>query len=176
MFCGKCGAVLTSDTKFCPSCGAPVVDGIGKGQALPFPPAGQSRQATDIFSPDTLQKMFLSREGRLNRKPYILRTLGLDAVIFVLFDRFGNVAATLALFVLLFPLYCLDVRRLHDMGRNENLAIGIVVIEILTTLASDGDVKGVLLLVDIALFLYLCCTEGTRGPNAYGADPLEWKH
>lgn len=186
MFCGKCGAVLTPKTKFCHSCGTPVTANEAHNQPSSLIPpqlgakgqyaAEPLTQNADTLSADNLQKMFLSREGRLNRKPYILRTLGLDAVIFVLFDRFGNVAATLALFVLLFPLYCLDVRRLHDMGRNENLAIGIVVIEILATLASDGDVKGLLLLVDIALFLYLCCTEGTRGPNAYGADPLEWKH
>ncbi len=182
MFCGKCGAVLTSDTKFCPSCGSPVVDGMGKGQALPFPPVGQSRQATDIFSPDNLQKIFLSSEGRLNRKPYLIYSLILCVIQYILMEITGDTVGTIVGLIFVYPSYCLDIRRLHDIGNDERIAI-IAAVASVILIVGGTDVfinspffAGLLVLAALGTTLYMLFTEGTRGPNAFGSDPLEWKH
>ena len=93
------------------------------------------------------QEMFFSFDGRLNRKPYILRFLLRNAIIWCLGYLIGSLFAPdgtmfqILAFALTFiaALSCLSlyVRRLHDLDHGS-----------------------------------LMFFRGTIGPNSYGPDPL----
>ncbi len=190
MFCGKCGAKVEEGTRFCTSCGAPVLESTTQKQAPPynssFDAVGQyaatpppTRNA-DVMSAENLQQMFLSREGRLNRKPYFFAGIILGVIEGVVVEIPAESVGTLLSLVFLYPNYCLDVKRLHDIGNNEQLAIISTVILAILTLGEDSIEPsdmffGLLAVVWFGIQLYMFFKEGTHGPNAYGPDPLEGK-
>ena len=124
-----------------------------------------------------LFKNYFSLRGRLNRKPFILRSLavvfGAVALAFVLFYVFGGSLRPgqeylhkdlLWLHVFLHSMliilaiiigFSLGVRRCHDLDKSGWwLLLGLVPY--------------------ICVFweLYLLCKRGTIGPNRYGDDPI----
>ena len=124
-----------------------------------------------------LFKNYFSLRGRLNRKPFILRSLavvfGAVALAFVLFYVFGGSLRPgqeyqhrdlLWLHVFLHSMliilaiiigFSLGVRRCHDLDKSGWwLLLGLVPY--------------------ICVFweLYLICKRGTIGPNRYGDDPI----
>ena len=124
-----------------------------------------------------LYRTFFSFSGRLNRKPFILRSLavviGAVALAFVLFYVFGGSLRPgqeyqhrdlLWLHVFLHSMliilaiiigFSLGVRRCHDLDKSGWwLLLGLVPY--------------------ICVFweLYLICKRGTIGPNRYGDDPI----
>ena len=111
-----------------------------------------------------LADMFYKAEGRLNRKPYILRVLVLQVAGFCL-QLFGLVSGVAApesfgwkcfCFLLVgIPSILLLIRRLHDLGRTGWLWLLIWIP-----------------FVNFALVVYAFCFKGTTGPNRFGPDPL----
>lgn len=110
------------------------------------------------------KEMFFSFDGRLNRKPYILRFLLRNVIIWCLgyiistFVPAGTASQYLG-YALTFiaALSCLSLfaRRLHDLDH------GLLMI-ILAFIPIIGFFFG----------LYLMFSRGTVGPNSYGPDPL----
>ena len=179
-FCSRCGARLNSDAEFCSSCGA------------------RASSSSDDWQPvqndETIREMFLTSDGRLNRLRYFQRWISLTLVEFVIWaaiyfstvDPWGEVSTTglvlieLLTVAFLLPRYCLDVRRLQDLGQDATFAWFFVALNVLCVF---GDVTGkiedmltFLIIASIAYFLlwlYVLLTPGTRGRNRFGEDPLE---
>lgn len=190
--CEKCGTSLRQGARFCPSCGNVIpTSNSGQNQVsaqfvqTPFianPAQSMNTGMKNASMLETLKEMFLSQEGRLNRKPFFLRGLaavaaGFVAQIIILTIMglpFGLRLGQFAQIAFWFPQYCLMVRRLHDIGQNDTLA------KVASALWIGGIMLGssgsVLLLAESAIGLYLLVKEGDRGANAYGADPLEGQH
>ena len=100
------------------------------------------------------QEMFFSFDGRLNRKPYILRFLLRNAIIWCLGYLIGSLFApdgTIA------ALSCLSlyVRRLHDLDHGSLMVL-----------------LAFIPLISFFFAVYLMFFRGTIGPNSYGPDPL----
>lgn len=191
-FCGKCGAKVISGTKFCHSCGTPVTANEAHNQPSSLIPpqlgakgqyaAEPLTQNADTLSADNLQRMFLSREGRLNRKPYFWCIFVLGCIEVVVGMIAGQNVQTLLGLVFIYPEYCLYIRRLHDIGSDERLAIlaaagSAIVLLGRDTLPDNSPEFALMIIVAyFSILLYMLFKEGTRGPNQYGADPLEWNH
>ena len=190
-FCVKCGAAVTPETKFCASCGAHIAISQGNHQSPPVMSPFEttrhqtetlSAQSVDMLSADNLQRMFLSREGRLNRKPYFWCIFVLGCIEVVVGMIAGQNVQTLLGLVFIYPEYCLYIRRLHDIGSDERLAIlaaagSAIVLLGRDTLPDNSPEFALMIIVAyFSILLYMLFKEGTRGPNQYGADPLEWNH
>ena len=111
-----------------------------------------------------LKEILFSCKGRLNRKPFILRYLGLAIVQIIVTNivhgMFGNAtASTLIGFILMLPfivaMFMQIIKRWHDLGKSGNWAMLCVVPA-----------------VNLIVLLWLFFKRGTIGPNQYGADPL----
>ena len=192
-FCTSCGAKVEEppESLSAPSRGgaapasespAPLYDG-----RAPYPgeyrnpdadnpyAAGGFGERWGQYEPDRgWKEMFLRYDNRLNRKPYIMRELGITVATFVIcfvisfvFGLVGVVVdsegiitmgtglATIASFAMVVPSTMLGIRRLHDLDKTGWwLLLGFVP------------------LINLAFALYLIFVEGTRGPNRYGPDPL----
>jgi uncharacterized membrane protein YhaH (DUF805 family) len=130
---------------------------------------------------------YFSFEGRLRRRSYWLRSIAAGLAVGAL----GGAAiglrplSTPAFYALgalslgagLWVWASLSVRRFHDHGRNGWLGLGAMASA--GAIGSLGQYLGVGLpamtlasAVGLALFVYLGFVPGTRGPNAYGPDPL----
>lgn len=140
----------------------------------------------------TVEEMFFKQSGRLNRLRYFKRVLVIFLVslvamlpVTIIFgddfgnlSTFGNVLVTLINLAILIPFYCLDVRRLHDMDKDETLAKVSLIIGIIAALFQIDDIYSVpmplliVYLVGTVLGLYMLLSPGTKGENQYGADPL----
>ena len=160
------------------------------GQNLGQQPYGQNRwpgqgapnaygpQVAGAFSlgplgtDESFVKMFLGYEGRLNRKPYIMRGLALFLGFIVLSVVLGiavglggvsdsavGILNMLMCIVLAVPGCMLAIRRLHDLDRPTWWIIG-----------------NFIPLVNVALGFYLLLAKGTTGSNQYGPDPLEGQY
>lgn len=134
--------------------------------------------------------IFLSFQGRLNRKPYWLGTLAIIGVIAVavlglvfLTGGAGGYAAIAILYlVLLWPTLAIGVKRLHDRGKSAWwLVVFYVVPTVLNVLAESGDggdgigamIFGLAgLAISIWALVELGFLRGTVGANRYGPDPL----
>lgn len=145
--------------------------------------------------------MFFSFRGRLNRKPYWLRSLALIAIFLVgvtaLFSLFGigvaamqdplavlgdlGIALVLVLVlyvVLLVAAISLTVRRLHDRDKSGwwVLVFFLLPSVLQTAAAQTPDLALALQLAAAAISIWalveLGFLRGTPGPNRYGPDPL----
>ena len=137
-------------------------------------------------------EMFFRQSGRLNRLRYFKRVLVIFLIslvvtipVMVIFSdgagnvsSFGNIIVTLINLAILIPCYCLDVRRLHDMDKDETLAKILLILGIIVAIVPVDDLYYapppmiVVYLVGTVLGLYVLFTPGTKGENKYGADPL----
>lgn len=142
----------------------------------------------------TAEEIFLKRDGRLNRLRYFKRIVAVYLIFIVVsfpammifsddwgnLSSFGELLVTAINLASLFPLYCLDVRRLHDMDKDETLAkisFGLGVIGAFVASNSDpfdlSPTATIVYLVETVIALYLLFSPGTEGENKYGADPLK---
>lgn len=179
MFCGKCGTKLEDGSKFCGKCGTPQVAAPShvsdKASVVkppePFSHNGEAAWTSPIIAESITQQdlvqMFLRYDGRLNRKPYIMRGLALGITSFLISLVIGGIGAMLdsagiamlaplISFVLIIPMFMLMIRRLHDLNRPTWWIVGAFIP-----------------LVNVAFSLYLLFAEGTYGANQFGPDPLE---
>ena len=136
---------------------------------------------------------FFRRDGRLNRWRYFKRITVVALVMSViitanfltdmnalgLLSPTGDIIFKGVSLAALIPIFCLMVRRLHDIGRDEKLAyiaVAINVVSILsmdhTTIAEPTIFQYILGIIVSAINLYCLFCPGTRGYNKYGADPL----
>ena len=117
---------------------------------------------------ETIKEMFLTTQGRLNRKPYILRGLFLwilslvtSGVMDVTSESDSLVMNLLSLvvFVLFIALgvatIMLVIRRWHDLGKSGWFTLLLFIP-----------------LVNLFVALYLWVKKGDEEPNEYGDDPL----
>ncbi|MBR5913216.1 MAG: DUF805 domain-containing protein [Selenomonadaceae bacterium] len=136
----------------------------------------------------TIPEIFFKREGRLNRWRYFKRNVVLGIIssfIMVVIELFfgninenisttGNVLLFVAMMLILVPSYCLVVRRLHDMDRDELLAkvyiAGCAASYFLSFVLKYDFMPLSVVMVIVAL--YILFVPGTYGTNKYGADPL----
>ncbi len=141
----------------------------------------------------TAEEIFLKRDGRLNRLRYFKRILAVYLIMFLILipvgaifgddwgnlSSFGELLVTGINLVALFPLYCLDVRRLHDMDKDETLAkisFGLGAIGAFVASNDPFDLSPtemIVYLVETVIGLYMLFSPGTEGENKYGADPLK---
>ena len=183
-FCSKCGQQIEKDVKFCPKCGAlnSSYRERNNGQTVVNMPNAASRETER--KDDTLQilkEQYLSFSGRLNRKPYIIRSLIVYVVSVILlvlvdlmfedeftFDEFGMLTTAPGtaeiLFTLIVCAICmvfmisLNVRRLHDLNKTGWLVL-----------------LGCVPIANAALSIYVLFFKGTEGSTQYGEDPLQYK-
>lgn len=133
----------------------------------PQPPYQQGAAAGGAQK-ETIKEMFLTTQGRLNRKPYILRGLFLwilslvtSGVMDVTSESDSLVMNLLSLvvFVLFIALgvatIMLVIRRWHDLGKSGWFTLLLFIP-----------------LVNLFVALYLWVKKGDEGPNEYGDDPL----
>jgi len=144
--------------------------------------------------------LFMSFEGRISRKPFwlgllSLLILGLIILLGSLYVagerdypviRFNILVIEVAL---LYPLLAVGVKRLHDRGRPGYTALVFILPWLLHQVTNlvgiTGDPTAInaidiaFILINFVLFVWfvvdLGVLRGTRGPNAYGPDPLETK-
>lgn len=182
-----------------------------KTNAQVAPKQSQSQQSTYIPAQDslsyykedvTIQEKFFSTEGRLNRMRYFKRWLAVDLVALVLcgivtlacstpwgyLTHTGDIMVNLISIAMIIPNYFLNVRRIKDIGKEENIVTGVATLEVLLTLVqiyclSDWDWSSSKTstqqfgmsasMIRLGIFVWLQKTAGTVGLNKYGADPLE---
>ena len=144
--------------------------GYGGGQPPPYPyqpPYGGGGAP----QPEDLRAMLLTYQGRLNRKPYILRGLMVGITSSVLSNVMGVMAessslalnlVSLVLLVVVLALCVVSVmlmiRRWHDLGKSGWFSLLLLVP-----------------LVNFVVGLYLWVKKGDDGPNQYGEDPLAYR-
>ena len=144
--------------------------GYGGGQQPPYPyqpPYGGGGAP----QPEDLRAMLLTYQGRLNRKPYILYSVGIWFLMFILnvvADVLGDSRSSVALLVafalylavlaLCVPSVMLTIRRWHDLGKSDWFTL-----------------LSLIPVVNFFVEIYLWAAPGTAGPNAYGEDPLTYR-
>ncbi|MBQ9487545.1 MAG: zinc-ribbon domain-containing protein [Selenomonadaceae bacterium] len=138
-FCIKCGAQLKADSKFCSACGTKVVGENSNQPPMPYESQECYEGFTSPSSPNQnaglyvkFYDTFLKKDGRLNRWRYFKRALIVNiffAIPFLPLNSYSdkeleNLLPELSLFILvvcglqIYFLYCLNVRRLHDLNYN----------------------------------------------------------
>ena len=194
MYCQKCGKELADGATVCASCGAETTNSV------------IDREKAEHFVPDEGLDQFFSLKGRLNRWRYFKRLILISLIsgLVILgayevldYDEAEIFSVVIACFIV-WPEYCLDVRRLKDMNQDDNKAGEAACCSLVTTLLpvmSDdlayfiehGTLVGgggggpiviylMALLYYIYLALYFLFKGGTRGKNRFGPDPLENVH
>lgn len=181
--CKKCGAEVSDGAKFCNECGEKIESSSEENKI----------SSNNVYVPDvTIQEMFLKTSGRLNRKRYFKRSFALGALQMLIMIIMGTLSMVMygyipesveifcGIIMLLFmiPAYCLIVRRLHDIDKDNKLAIAIMVGGILLPILVDPtNMDNALVYMILALIYFGICAcfifrDGTHGENKYGPDPL----
>lgn len=154
---------------------------------------------------DTLISLYTTTDGRISRKQWWLGILGLIAIsiaVLIVLSLISMGSATvlgwaslIANIALLYPYYCLSLKRRHDRDNDGKdvliLLGGSVVLNLLTALGigmTMTDIGGGVMMpapplwmsilqIAYAIFgLYMLVQlgflKGTAGSNSYGPDPL----
>ena len=165
--CPICGKSLKEGEIFCKNCEALLSelsdDDTDSGQLSKNKMTNFTQNAISKRE-ETWQEKFLTAEGRLNRKPYILRGWFLSCTPYIGGFLLGimagpAVAENVVLGLqILFALPCLllIIRRLHDIG-GSGWWWRLIFIPF----------------VNFIMGIYLMCKKGETGPNRFGPDPLQ---
>lgn len=140
---------------------------------------------------DDFKRIYLNDAGRLNRLRYFKYSFILGIVEMVIVDfvsaifsnefgmlsSFGSVLVTTITLSALVPDYFLNVRRLHDLGQNSDLAKIYCAINVYFEIFEDAVFPGfsdkIVVFAFLGLTLYLILSPGDVGENQYGDDPLQ---
>ena len=161
MNCPNCGKPVIESDVFCRNCGAKLSqEQLVSSNGL----VGNEIPDSLPKRKETWQEKYLTADGRLNRKPYILRSLFLGVISFVVSFVIVLLAGTAStegvriVLQLLFavPGVMLVIRRLHDLGHSGWWCL-----------------LGLIPLVNLILGIYLLFFKGNTGPNRFGSDPLQ---
>lgn len=134
------------------------------------------------------KEMMLNTDGRLNRMRYFKRSLLLGAIIFICViiasiafsDKYGNPTSRMDTAIFVIAVlgcvcgYCLNLRRLHDIGGSnaKNIAFAVLGIDLLLCFDISESLSTIIGIVALPISLYMLFYPGTNGPNEYGPDPL----
>lgn len=165
--CPICGKSLKEGEIFCKNCEALLSDDdTDSGQLSKNKMTKMTNFTQNAISKreETWQEKFLTAEGRLNRKPYILRGWFLSCTPYIGGFLLGIMAGSAVAenvvlgLQILFALPCLllVIRRLHDIGRSGWWWLLIFIP-----------------FVNFIMGIYLMCKKGETGPNRFGPDPLQ---
>ena len=187
-FCTNCGAQVTESQQGTqqqaphtpPAHQAPPQQSVHQPQASapinpyaappqPQPPYQQGAAAgAGGAQKETIKEMFLTTQGRLNRKPYFLRGLLLWILSLIIsgatdvMTESDSLALNLLSLVLLVisiglgvATVMLVIRRWHDLGKSGWFTLLLLIP-----------------LVNLIVAIYLWVKKGDEGPNQYGDDPL----
>lgn len=152
---------------------------------------------SDGFSNMSLIGLFFDFKGRLNRKRFFFRSVilsvislillmagGMGTIFGFLFDLenggSGGTKTGFSFILIILLLICvcqlsLVARRVHDLSHGDRLAFVYLFSPVGMILFYTGTamLKGFLMGVIGQIFMwYLILAPGTKGPNAYGSDPL----
>ena len=140
---------------------------------------------------ETFKEKFLTTTGRINRLTFFKRSIALFVINFltIFFTIFLIMLGTTStnppswmtfiliaiMGVLLIPQYCLNVKRLHDFGKDATIAKIFLVINFLTIIYNFNiSVDSEFIILDSAAFiipwafsLYLLFKKGDEGANEY---------
>lgn len=201
-FCMKCGQPLAPGSRFCQACGTPVPQeqplqvqqpvppqqpvqapqGVQMQQAAQMPPAPQGVPPfpPPVFAgpcvPDQgLVQKFFNYKGRLNRKPYAIRTVIMIVLPLVAASMLGGSQqgagpAMLVSLAAVVSCVMLAVRRLNDMGKPAYLA-GLIALPLVAGFISPAR-AATFGYISLGFSIYLAAVEGMKGPNQHGPDPL----
>jgi len=158
-YCINCGAKAKVVAKFCHVCGSPVYRGTSSEMPSPSPSQPFPSTATPALDWYLAPwKKYAVFAGRARRKEFwlfylgnvtIALGLGLSEGLFgIAAETDESVLALLFQFAVLVPSLAVAVRRMHDT-----------------------DHSGWWLMIPIVGWVF-CCTNGTRGANRFGADPI----
>ena len=162
--CPICGKSLKKGEIFCPNCKALLFDDDTDSGQLSKSEMTNFTQNAISKREETWQEKFLTAEGRLNRKPYILRGWFLSCTPYIGGFLLGimagpAVAENVVLGLqILFALPCLllVIRRLHDIGRSGWWWLLVFIP-----------------FVNFIMGIYKKKKKGETGPNRFGPDPLQ---
>ena len=187
-FCTNCGAQVTESQQGTqqqaphtpPAHQAPPQQSVHQPQASapinpyaappqPQPPYQQGAAAgAGGAQKETIKEMFLTTQGRLNRKSYFLRGLLLWILSLIIsgatdvMTESDSLALNLLSLVLLVisiglgvATVMLVIRRWHDLGKSGWFTLLLLIP-----------------LVNLIVAIYLWVKKGDEGPNQYGDDPL----
>lgn len=184
-FCPQCGKAVKGTEKFCSHCGAPLDMGSSATDYRSAPRPRNGRSGKDFA------EMYFSFNGRLNRKPYIIR-LVLLTVAFILFilvllgdnidavlegDYSGLGMELILSGLLIIPyeisIYSLSIRRAHDCGKGLYYGLLPVICDLLFLFIDQEHLSNVMYVCSLIARGYLAFSPGEKGPNQYGEDPLK---
>ena len=192
-FCSNCGAKINESEKFCHSCRAEQKKEAGSASNAQHNAQSNQKNIQDYFSEAYLRETFLSMEGRLGRFSYFKWLLILDVASILLcviveslllkeWETTNTPCSIIELMInlsILYPTYCLTVRRIKDMDKSLSIANWYVLIGGIYTIglnindyfafSLDGKVLGFVFLI---YSLYLIFTPGTSGENQHGEEPM----
>lgn len=134
------------------------------------------------------QKLLLTVDGRIGRQSFWIGFAALFVAGIlngVVIGAISGILATLVSLALAVPAYCVSIKRSNDRGHPQVFVQGFFAISVafqLLTLVGILGFLGYFLVGTVGLaigvlglwlLIDLGALEGTRGPNAYGPDPLE---
>ncbi len=128
---------------------------------------------------DGFKENFLKTEGRLNRKRFFKRSIAIVSLALLLIiiiaiaatDDRGELSdggGVLILGVIIganIIYYCLNVRRLHDLGHKNTLAVVLLIFAAIQVFEISDFLSGLTGLAGLVCSLYLLFAKGTDGPN-----------
>lgn len=208
--CPNCGSQIIKGAKFCGVCGTSIGNrNVEEELTSSSINIKDGSYATNISERNTIldrgwKENFFNPNGkRLNRLRYFKRVVltqlilgGLGNVGYALIISGNNLGYVMYLSCSILQisiLYCLSVRRLHDLDKAELLAqinAGISIVSVIVSLfypinnlvekmsygitSSPVGIMSCLLILYVFLFsAYLIFVKGTVGENRYGSDPLD---
>ena len=139
---------------------------------------------------ETLRQKFFTTTGRIDRMTYLKRNLILMLMAFVIFfaiEILGfianlspagiNVLENIIMILILVPSFFLDVKRLHDLGKDSTLAKIFLGISLFSTaynwafpvITEITPVNIVTSIASLGFMFYLLFARGEDDTNQYGA-------
>ena len=162
--CELCSHVIEDDSTSCDNCGAKI--GI-----LTKPNEERTKQ-------EIIKEEYFSFTGRLNRKPFIIRS----AIVMVIYYALALIFSPIFLIIGALPVIAsslsLTIRRVHDLGYSGYAILIPVVPGILLTAFVDDIATGIMFsfigsIINLGFLGYLIFKPGNVGENDYGLDPLK---
>ena len=186
MYCGNCGTKIVEGSKFCGKCGAPIANDMSEitSSISSYGLTGDSGLNIKYVPDEGIVQTFLTTHGRLNRLRYFKRGILiaiLSSLLGIVFTSPFSIPYCIISLVAMFPNYCIMVRRLHDIGHDNKIAIIITSINLVSifvymlfskTPEEALSVSKYFVVPGMIIGLYLLFAKGVSGPNKYGPDPL----
>lgn len=146
-----------------------------------------------VKSNETFSQKFFTTNGRINRMTFFKRSLAVTVIGFLLAFMAGLIYSVVnldsanveqsteivifaVLLLSLIPQYCLNTKRLHDIGKDETLAkifIGVEFLGSICIFSTMGVAEIVSIISSTASFIftaYLIFKKGDADNNEYGAS------